>query len=313
MLVAWRNTATATHWEDPCACKQSWHQGPLHPISSGEGTLFPVPSQRLQSSHIAGNSPGKLCRLLLFLPSNNIFPAQNNIGKVSGLLVLFQARLPLLPQPRQIPPGSSGYTGSRPFLFPGFTSPGNSTLPCPIRHRYPFTPGWGSYRSHPSIRGVSLGRDSGKLEGHWAVLQCSQSTQQQNAPSPLTQATGSRSKRKRVALSERESWGCAAPTAQHLPLSPSPVNTQQSEAQLGTSSFSSPRFSFQRLPTALIAIFFFCPPGRRRWQNLFHGKTVSVSNLEEEQNNQLKKEIKTASKGYLLPAGGCGALGAPRT
>lgn len=74
------------------------HWRPLQPHLPG-GYPLSVPSQHLRSSHITGPIPGKCCRLLPFLPCNNIFPAQNNIGKVIGLLLLFQARLPPLPQP----------------------------------------------------------------------------------------------------------------------------------------------------------------------------------------------------------------------
>lgn len=68
------------------------HSAPEHPP---QRTLC----QHLCSSCFPGPSPGKHRRLLLFLPSNNIFPAQNNIGKAVGLLILFQARLALLPSP----------------------------------------------------------------------------------------------------------------------------------------------------------------------------------------------------------------------
>lgn len=84
------------HWKHLCACKQSWLQAVGIPPPSRAPSSPCPPSTR--SSHMAGSSPGKRCRLLLFLPSNNIFPVQNNTGKVGRLLLLFQARLPLLPQ-----------------------------------------------------------------------------------------------------------------------------------------------------------------------------------------------------------------------
>lgn len=176
MPVAWRIQPQRLHphREDPCACKQSWLQALLAPPPSLVPSSLCPPS--IRSSRIAGSSPGKCCRLLLFLPSNNIFPAQNNIGQVGGLLLLFQARLPLLPQTWRIPPVPRVTLAQGAFLF---TSPGSSSLPCPIHPWNTFTPGWGSHGSHPTSGGPSGG--TAKSTG-----QCFRSTQQQNALSPLT-------------------------------------------------------------------------------------------------------------------------------
>lgn len=131
-------------------------RGPSSPVSPG-GTFLPVPSQHLRSSHIAGPSPGKHCRLLLFLPCNNIFPAQNNIGKVIRLLLLFQAGLPPLPQPRQIPPVPRVTSAQGAFPFPGFNSPESSTLPRSIHPQHPLPPGWGPIEANPKHRCSRMG------------------------------------------------------------------------------------------------------------------------------------------------------------
>lgn len=63
-----------------------------------------------------------------------------------------------------------------------------------------------------------------------------------------------------------------------------------------------------------IFMFFFCPPGRRRWQNLFLGKSQFLFPIwKRNRIISLRRKLKKASKGCLLPAGGCRALGAPRT
>lgn len=85
-------------------CHQPGIPGGPSPISPGHSAPKHPPSthcacQHLCSSCFPGPSPGKHHRLLLFLPSNNIFPAQNNIGKAVRLLILFQARFSLLPSP----------------------------------------------------------------------------------------------------------------------------------------------------------------------------------------------------------------------
>lgn len=63
-----------------------------------------APSQPPNLSRSPGPNPRTHHRLLLFLPSNNIFPAQNNIGKVDKAAYIVSSVDFPSPQPRSIPP-----------------------------------------------------------------------------------------------------------------------------------------------------------------------------------------------------------------
>lgn len=270
------------------------HRGPLQPDLPG-GTFLPMPSQHLGSSRIAGPSPGKRCRLLLFLPCNNIFPAQNNIGKVVGLLLLFQARLPLLPQPRRIPPA--------PQVTPAqgsFSSPGSSTPPCPIHPRHPCTPRVGFHRSRLPSWGVP---QEGQRRARRApgCAADAPSPHGSKLPFPLLQEPLLEARaegKERLEVQGRAGDAATpAPTARCLPLwlpqtSPAARATGHVQPRLMRSeqvASSCPDF-VSEASNGFNQDFLFLPSRDKAVAEFVSWEiSVSVSNLEEEQNNQLKK------------------------